>query len=129
MGTGFDVPDDLCASGKADLGQKIRQPVSRHEIAVLVRVERFGFEAGHDAVVGGQARPLLHRRSHMPIVIAGSSGCAYPVDLCPPAAIGVVWNPESIASAWCGHQSASGSCWSMRISECFTIKSTTFSKV
>jgi hypothetical protein len=38
MRTGFDVPDDLCASGKADLGKKIRQPIPRHVIAVFVRV-------------------------------------------------------------------------------------------
>jgi len=32
------VPDDLCASGKADLGKKIRQPIPGHEITIFVRM-------------------------------------------------------------------------------------------
>ena len=70
--------------------KKIRQPLPRHVIAVFMRVKRLGLEAGHDAVEGGQARPLLLRRSDMPVVIARSPGGADPVDVGPPAAIGIV---------------------------------------
>ena len=71
---------------------------------------------------------LFLRWSHMPIVIAGSPRCTYPVDIRPAAAIGIVRDPESLVCTRRGHQSASRSCWSMRISDCFTIRSTTFSK-
>jgi hypothetical protein len=32
------VPDHFRASGEADLGKKIGQPISWHEIAIFVRV-------------------------------------------------------------------------------------------
>jgi hypothetical protein len=53
------MPDHFRATHEADLGKKIREPLSTYVVAILVRVQRRGFESSDDTVEQGLTRTLL----------------------------------------------------------------------
>jgi hypothetical protein len=63
------VPDYFRAAHETQLRKKIREAISCHVVAVLMRVKFPRFEARYDAVERRQVGPFLVNRTYVAIVI------------------------------------------------------------